>query len=587
MTATGHSADISAGDALLAASLLAIAGGDLGGALLSGDAGELADAWLDAVTTLQEDRAPPVRVPRGISTAQLTGGLDLAATLARGVPVHQGGLLQNAATRPLLLTGVERWSKEDFARLFAITDRRSVSASNVILAVDGSAADDEPIASALRDRQAFHIVLSGVRPADLAVGDDLVAHILQARALFSAVAVDDRRMTALLTTAVALGCVSSRGDRYAIVAARAHAALRGSTSVEDEDAEVAARLVLVPRATRWPQEAAPPEEPEATSHDEPPPERESADDQASDPGQPSDGLEDRLIDAASVALPPGLLEALRGGAARGVRPSSAGRGDGRKRRSRRGRPIGHFAGDPRQDGPLNLVATLERAAPWQVVRRRLLASRVGASEADRRLLIMPTDIRVTRFKDEMPSVTIFAVDASGSSAMHRMGEAKGAIEMLLADCYVRREQVALVAFRKTSSETLLAPTRALAKARRALSGLPGGGATPLATGLDAAHDLALKARRAGQSSLVVVLTDGRANIDRSGAADRKRAHVDAMSAAQRLAEAGCAALLIDTSPAPSPKAAEIAGKMNARYLPLPNAGARDIAAVVARERASA
>ena len=179
------------------------------------------------------------------------------------------------------------------------------------------------------------------------------------------------------------------------------------------------------------------------------------------------------------------------------------------------------------------------------------------------------------------SLTIFAVDASGSSALNRMGEAKGAIELLLAACYARREQVALVAFRGTRPEVLLPPTRALARARRALSGLPGGGATPLAGGIDAACNLAVTARRAGQSSLVVVLTDGRANIDRDGVAHRARAGEQAIDAARRIAAERIDALLVDTSPMPGAKGADLARAMSARYLALPNAGARDIARAVA------
>ncbi|WP_204348489.1 hypothetical protein, partial [Klebsiella pneumoniae] len=67
------------------------------------------------------------------------------------------------------------------------------------------------------------------------------------------------------------------------------------------------------------------------------------------------------------------------------------------------------------------------------------------------------------------------------------------------------------------------PTRALARARRGLAGLPGGGGTPLASGLDLAAGLACAVRRSGGSATLVGLTDGRANVARSGAPGRAEA----------------------------------------------------------------
>jgi magnesium chelatase subunit D len=120
-----------------------------------------------------------------------------------------------------------------------------------------------------------------------------------------------------------------------------------------------------------------------------------------------------------------------------------------------------------------------------------------------------------------------------------------------------------------------------------LAQLPGGGATPLASGIAKAHELAQNARRAGETSLVVLLTDGRANIDHRGVADRKQAAEHAMTAARGLAADGITALLVDTASVPSAKTADLARCMNARYLPLPNAGAREIAGAVALGRRSA
>jgi magnesium chelatase subunit D len=190
--------------------------------------------------------------------------------------------------------------------------------------------------------------------------------------------------------------------------------------------------------------------------------------------------------------------------------------------------------------------------------------------------LLNCDLRVKTFKHRATSTTIFAVDASGSAALTRMGEAKGAVELLLGECYVRRDRVGLVAFRGKTAETLLAPTRSLARAKRALVELPGGGTTPLASGIEAAHRLSVTARRAGDTVLLVLLTDGQANVDLQGRADRKAANAEALVAACRVREDRLPAVLIDISPRHSAKAAAVARELDARYVALPHADARRI-----------
>jgi magnesium chelatase subunit D len=140
--------------------------------------------------------------------------------------------------------------------------------------------------------------------------------------------------------------------------------------------------------------------------------------------------------------------------------------------------------------------------------------------------------------------------------------------------------VALIAFRGRSADLLLPPTRSLARAKRALAGLPGGGGTPLANGLDAAFGVAAGVQRAGEAPLVVVLTDGRVNVARDGSGDRARAEHDAIGAARSMRAARLAALLVDTSPRREPFAQRIAEELGARYLPLPHADAGQLARAV-------
>ena len=183
--------------------------------------------------------------------------------------------------------------------------------------------------------------------------------------------------------------------------------------------------------------------------------------------------------------------------------------------STRGRPAGTRAGEPKNGARLSLIDTLRAAAPWQPLRRREQPGREGVH-------VERADFRIRRYKQKRQTTAIFAVDASGSAALHRMAEAKGAVELILADCYVRRDQAALIAFRGKTAEVLLPPTRSLQRAKKSLADLPGGGGTPLCAGIEQAMLVADNVRRGGGTPLVVFLTDGKANIARDGTADRAR-----------------------------------------------------------------
>jgi magnesium chelatase subunit D len=110
--------------------------------------------------------------------------------------------------------------------------------------------------------------------------------------------------------------------------------------------------------------------------------------------------------------------------------------------------------------------------------------------------------------------------------------------------------------------------------------MPGGGGTPLAAGLDAARELAETCKRRGDSPILVLLTDGRANIARDGSPGRERAAADALAAARMVRIAGLTTLLVDTSPQAHPLASQLAAEMGAAYLPLPHAGAATVTQAV-------
>jgi magnesium chelatase subunit D len=167
------------------------------------------------------------------------------------------------------------------------------------------------------------------------------------------------------------------------------------------------------------------------------------------------------------------------------------------------------------------------------------------------------------------------VDASGSSALQRLAEAKGAVEAVLSDCYSRRDHVALIGFRGEGATLLLPPTRSLARVRRSLAGLAGGGATPLASGIEAALRLALEVRKKPQAPIIVLMTDGRANVTRPSS-ELSTPDGDALASARAVRSAGVLSLLLDTGARPTARSSKLAVEMGAQYLPLPYVNAAAI-----------
>jgi magnesium chelatase subunit D len=568
-------------DATLAAALLAISPDRLKGLVLRARPGPVRDRFLALLRRLMPPSMTLRKLPPGVPDQRLLGGLDLAATLQAGRPVAERGLLAECHGGIVLVPMAERLAPGLAARLAAVLDRGEVVAERDGMAIredaalglvllDEGAAEDEHAPAPLTERIALAARLEGVPLADAALPETTAEDIARARDALPSVTVPDQAIEALCGTAMAFGIASLRAPVLALEAARAAAALAGRTEVSEADAITAARLVLAPRATRMP--TAPAEE-EAEQEEqredggEPPPRSDDAGEESEQPDPQA--LADLVLAAAVAAVPPGLLASLATGASRGA--ASAGKAGAAKHSSLRGAPLGARPGMPGGGARLALLETLRAAAPWQALRRR---------DGGPRIAVRRDDFRIKRFRERSETTTIFAVDASGSSALARLAEAKGAVELLLADCYVRRDRVALIAFRGRGAELLLPPTTSLVRAKRSLAGLPGGGGTPIAAGLDAARVLAEAVLRRGGTPMLVVLTDGRANVARDGTGGREAAAADALAAARQLAALRVNAVLLDTSPRPQPQAAALAAAMGARYVPLPYADAASLSRAV-------
>jgi len=588
--------------AVQVAVLLAIDPSGLSGVRVRAAPGPVREAWLALLKEWMGDCAWK-RMPVNISDERLLGGLDLSATLSAGRPVLQRGLLSDVDGGALILTMAERLSQQTAARLAAVIDHHHVTIARdglherhdtrfALVALDEGAHDDEALSPALRERLAFDIDLRAI-PWQLVTDDSLPMisqqDIRAARERLSGITMPDDLLKALCGASLGLGIGSARASLMALAAARANAALDGNDQVTEDDARVAASLVLAPRATRLPPVPEEAEAPEPEAHTEPP-DQQTDDQSSAQSAQEQAPLEDRVLDAAKAALPAGLLmQMLDTGA---LKRGHAGKSGAAVKAGLRGRPAGSRRARPVQGSRLHLIDTLRAAAPWQRLRQSTGSKGSQASNASKssnasstisggsRIQVRAEDFHVARIKQKTSTATLFVVDASGSSALHRLAEAKGAVELLLADCYVRRDQVALMAFRGQQAELLLPPTRSLVRAKRSLAGLPGGGGTPLATAIDAAVVMAQGLQRRGLSPLIVMLTDGRANVARNGSGGRELAHTEALQASRQLAAMGVSVLFIDTSPKPQSLAAELASAMRARYLPLPHAGAAMVSQAV-------
>lgn len=600
-------------DALLAARVLAAGVGALGGVRLRAGAGPVRNRWLEMARAMMESSEaatgqggarPWLRIPASSAAGRLTGGIDIAATLTAGRPVHEKGLLARADGGVIVLGMAERLADASAAIIGRTMDDRATSGASgrshparfSVIALDESVEEDEDVPAALVDRLTLDVRLDGLSihdaPLDLDLAHDMGADLPGVEAC-AAPAIGDDVREAAATISLALPASPLRRSLDLLRVARILAAFERSESVDGAHLATAVRLCLgmTLNTEAQPEEGA--EQPDPGTADErqqpadademqaeSPPDQ-SGNDEADTDRPETELTEDDMLVAAAAASRAVLAELDRPDRSAAGKSARTGKSGGFKSGSRRGRPAGIVSRPPYPEARPDIVSTLRAAIPWQRLRNPEFA--LAADGKAPPLRILPSDFRYIRFRHRTESTAIFAVDASGSTAMERLAEAKGAIELLLGDCYVRRDHVALITFRGRSAETLLEPTRSLVRAKRSLTGLPGGGPTPLAGAIRRSLEIAGMVQRRGQSPLIVYLTDGSGNIALDGEPDRARARDDAQLLARQGAALGYRSILIDIARRPREATRELARSMQAQYCPLPNVSANAVNAIVSAE----
>ncbi len=589
-------------DALLALQLLQIDPQGFGGICLRAPYGPVREHWLAGLASLQ---LPLVKVPASVDAERLFGGMDLSLTLQTGRLHLQAGLLQQADQGLVCLPMAERFAPALIAPLVQALEsgqahgtytapglQASAPTRFGVVALDESLPDEPGLRPALQERLGIWLDLQEISPSDVLDWQDgtAAAHAdlklgaqacAQAQERLRTMQWTDEQLQALCAAALGLGIHSLRVPSLALRVASGHAALEGRSALDEDDLAFAARCVLAPRATQWPADEATPPPASAEAPEEPappPPEEPEAPEESSGesaeqeaqvrpPPSPED-LQEMMVAAALASLPPHVLDALVSGA--GAKAGqTAGRSGQTRSGQQRGRPLPPRPGRPGGQARLHVLATLRAAAPKQRLRQSN-PPRPGVA-------IRAEDFHVQRYQQRSSSCLILALDASGSAALQRLAEAKGAVELLLQQSYARRDSVCIVAFRGAQAQLLLPMTRSLVRAKRAMTGLPGGGGTPLALALRMAHEQAAQLQRQGVTPILVVLSDGRANVDLQGLGGRAQAQADAQSWGRLWRQSGHRALWIDTSMQPEPQARQLAATMGAAYLPMPQLQAQRMA----------
>jgi magnesium chelatase subunit D len=568
-------------DRLRLALLLCAVRPDIGGVLIRGEKGtakSTAVRALAAVLAHVDDDARLVELPIGATEDRVVGSLDLQKVLRDGEHAFSPGLLARAHGGVLYVDEVNLLHDHlvdvllDAAAMGRVhIERDGVSHSHDArfvligtmnpeegelrpqlldrfgLTVDVAASRDVDVrVEVIRSRLAFEADPAGFAARYAEADADLARRIAAARERLADVVLPDNELRRIAALCAAFDVDGMRADLVLARTAMAHAAWRGSDTVEEEDIRVAAELALPHRRRRDPFDD-PGLDPErldealAQTDPDPDPDPEAPRGGGSDApvdgpapqgdsptngqaGEPSKAAERSAAPPARPSAPPAAAFRTQALVVPGVGEGAPGRRS--RARNRTGSTVGSTDVSGEGHGT-HVFATLLAA--------------VNNQRHPGRPRVQPEDVRRAVREGREGNLVIFVVDASGSmAARDRMAAVGGATLSLLRDAYQRRDKVAVITFRSQRADLLLPPTSSVYIAGRRLARFDIGGKTPLAQGLLAARDVVLRerARDRARRPLVVVLTDGRA----TGGPDplgRTR------TAARLLVAEGAAAVVVD------------------------------------------
>ena len=555
--------------------------------------------------TAQSFSVPFITLPLGATEDRVLGTLDLARALAGAERVFQAGLLASAHRGILYIDevnlladhlvdvlldvaamGVNSVQREGLsiqhpARFTLIGtmnleegDLRPQLLDRFGLMVEVTAPREKTLrADVVRRRIAFEADPAAYVAAWAAPQAALQSRLADAQRLLAHVVLDDALLDLISHLCCEFEVASLRADIVMHKTARAIAALDARTTVTANDVRGAAELVLPHRRRRTPFEQS---GLDAGRLDEAMQQAGHGPQQSAD--APADATADAPADndlaqenAPSQSETPQqhVFAAAPGATARPIALDAS--------------PLGIVAGR-RSKAYDASTGRVVRAVPDEQPASLALGAtlRSAALRDPQHFHVTKSDLHQQIRVGKSANLILFVVDASGSmAAQSRMEAVKGAVLALLTDAYQRRDEVAVIAFRGTSAQVLLAPTRSVERAEQALRSLPTGGRTPLPHALQLALET-LQQASANAPPLLVILSDGRANVALTAGAADSDPWRDTLALAALLAERAVPALVFDTETGylRLGRAAQLAHALGAQCLTLEQLSADNLALTI-------
>jgi magnesium chelatase subunit D len=555
----------------------------IGGVLISGERGtakSTAARGLAALLprTAQGKTAPFVELPLGATEDRVVGSLDISKVLQDGSTELRSGLLARANDGVLYVDEVNLLPDHIVDLLldaaaggWVTIERDGISAGEparfvlvgtmnpeegdlrpqfldrfgLCVKVRGLPEHDTRIA-AIRQRLAFDDDPAGVVEAARQEERTLQEGIIAARSRLAALPITDAHLAIVAAISAEHHLDGIRGDLAIIKAARALAAWLAAPAISEEHIRRAAELALTHRTrqgrSRSPSPGSrrretPSQSPAATDQNSGAVNRDSA------PAKQNPAAAERSIVAPNQSSAPPPASAAGNPPPQFAAPP-ADRSSVRWvtdliDRDRPGRRGGDSLASQRVVG----VVPFENTGTLAITDTLISAVRRGVRVDERGVALAASDLKQHERRGSGRSHVLFLVDASGSMATQRRLEvAKGAALGLLTSSYQNRDEVALMVFRAEGTDLVLPFTRHIAGIEQALGAVPTGGRTPLARALLDATRL-LQTR---EPALLVLLTDGRANVSAGGGDPWE----EALAACASLRVACAGVLIVDCEPGP-------------------------------------